>query len=321
MNSITNFLSERLPLFIVLVAGVTYFSPIYLNVSPWFPSFLLGVVIFFTGLSMNIESIKNIRRKKRELFLATLFKWTFTVFISIGLAYLFFSSKPGIAAGLILAGTVPNATAATVYTFLAGGNTSLVIAASLVDIVISPIIVPLAMLGLLSEEVSISILSLLQSFLLIVILPLGTGLSIQRIFPQFATYSKTVTKFGSSLALLIIVHTIVGSGKVVISSEMSVLPLLSIATLIQVIFPMAAAYFIAKKLNVQEEDARAMLFHAGLCNTALAAILAFKFIGEIGAIAPILNMIFNLSIGAFISNRFSKTNIYSQQVTNKSNIS
>lgn len=314
MISISNFLSARLPLFIVLMAAGTYFSPIHLKIATWFPSFLLGVIIFFAGLSMNIDSLKNIRRKTRELLLATLLKWTLTVSISIGLAYLFFSAKPGIAAGLILAGTVPNATAATVYTFLAGGNTSLVIAASLVDIVISPIVAPAAMLGLLSEQISISFFSLLQSFILIVILPLGTGLVIQRSFPPFATYSKTVTRLGSSLALLLIVHTLVGSGKAVISSELGILPLLAFATLIQVILPMTAAYFIAKKLHVHEEDARSMLFHAGLCNTALAAILAFGFIGEIGAIAPILNMIFNLSIGAFVSNWFAKNVEYSEEI-------
>jgi BASS family bile acid:Na+ symporter len=306
MNLLNEFISRRLPLLIVLMAIGTYLSPVYWKVAPWFPSLLLGAVIFCTGLSMNIEAIKEIRTKKRELVLATLLKWTLTVFISIGLAYLFFWSKPEIAAGLILSGTVPSATAATIYTFLAGGNASLVIAASLLDVVISPIVTPLSMMGISSTQVTISIFSLLQSFLFIVVLPLSIGLFIQRVLPQSTSYSKTVTKLGSSVSLLLIIHTIVGSGKEAISSEIRLLPLIAIATFIQVVLPMAAAYFIAKKLKVSEPDARAILFQVGLCNTALAAIVAFRFIGELGAIAPILNMIFNLSLGAFISNHFAK---------------
>lgn len=176
MQRLSEILSKRLPLLIILVAVGTYLSPIHLVVDPWFPSLLLGMVIFFTGISMNIEAIKEIRTKKRELVLATVLKWTLTVSISIGLAHLLFSTRPEIAAGLILAGTVPSATAATIYTFLAGGNTSLVIAASLLDVAISPIVTPLALQGLSDEVVKISFLDLLELFVMIVILPLGLGL-------------------------------------------------------------------------------------------------------------------------------------------------
>lgn len=308
MKTLIEFLSKRLPLLILFIAVFTYFSPLHLETASWVPSFLLGVVIFFTGISMDVGAIKGMKSKKRELLLASLLKWTLTVFTSIGIAYLFFSSHTGIAAGIILSGTVPSATAATLYTFLAGGNTSLVIAASLIDVVISPIVTPLSMLGLSNTLVSISFFSLLKSFLLIVILPLSAGIFIQRKFPRSAMYSKSVTKFGSSLALLLNVHIIVGSGKEVIQKELSLLPIISLAVFFQVVFPMIAAYFIAKKLSINEADARATLFQAGLCNTALAAILAFEFIGEFAAIAPIINMIINLSVGSWISNYFARKN-------------
>ncbi|NEU31471.1 bile acid:sodium symporter family protein [bacterium LRH843] len=308
MNQCIEFLSKRLPLFILLVAILTYLSPVYWHVYTWVPSFLLGVVIFFTGLSMNMEAIKEMKTKKRVLFFATLLKWTLTVFLSIGLAYVFFQAHPDIAAGLILSGTVPSATAATLYTFLAGGNTSLVIAASLLDVIISPFATPLAMSGLRTGQVNISFISLLQSFLLIVVLPLSFGMILQRFAKTLAANSKAMTKLGSSVSLLLIIHTLVGSGKEAITQELDLFPLIALATFIQVLLPMLAAYFIAKKLGMDESDARATLFHVGLCNTALAAILAFEFIGEIGAIPPIINMIFNLSIGAWISNQFAKMN-------------
>ncbi|MBM4763831.1 bile acid:sodium symporter [Bacillus sp. B15-48] len=308
MKMLTEFLSRRLPLLILIVSIITYFSPYYLQTPAWIPSFLLGVVIFFTGLSMNVAAIRGIKSKRKELFIATFLKWTLTVFVSIFIAYVFFSSYPEIAAGIILSGTVPSATAATLYTFLAGGNTSLVIAASLIDVAISPIITPLSMLGLSTTTISISFFDLLKSFILIVILPLSAGILIQRVFPQSADYSKSATKFGSSLALLLTVHIIVASGKEAIQQELFLLPFITIAVFIQVVFPMIAAYFIAKKLSIGEADARATLFQVGLCNTALAAILAFEFIGEFAAIAPIINMIINLSTGSYIANFFAKKN-------------
>jgi BASS family bile acid:Na+ symporter len=306
MKRFTDYLSRRLPLLIVLVGVGTFFAPFNLKVSPVVPSFLLGVVILFTGVSMNVDAVKEIGSKKRELFLATFLKWTVTVFISIGLAYLFFSTKPEIAAGLILAGAVPSATAAAVYTFLAGGNTSLVIASSLLDVIISPFITPLSMIGFANEQVSISFLSLLNSFLLIVIVPLSVGIYIQKKAKQVVANSKMMTKLGSSLALLLIVHIIVGSGKEAISAEIGLLPLVAVATFIQVILPMIITYFVCKGMKVSEEDSRASIFQVGLCNSALAAILAYQFIGELGVIAPVMNMMFNLSLGALISNYFAK---------------
>ncbi|AIY04582.1 bile acid:sodium symporter [Planococcus sp. PAMC 21323] len=304
--SLIAFISRKLPFLILLVSVATYFSPVHWQVSSWVPSLLLGAVIFFAGLSMNIEAFKEIRKKKKELLVITGLKWTLTVSVSIALAHLFFSSKPEIAAGLILAGTVPSATAATVYTFLAGGNASLVVVASLLDVAISPIVTPLAMVGVSSEQISLSFFDLLISFMLIVVLPMGLGLFLQKVIPSLKSYTGSVTKLGTSIALLVIVHTIIGSGKEAIASELATIPLIAMATFIQVTLPMAAAYFIARGLKMEEQDARAALFQVGLCNTALAAILAYKFIGELGVIAPIFNMVFNLSIGAMIANRFSK---------------
>ncbi|MFC5711723.1 bile acid:sodium symporter family protein [Thalassorhabdus alkalitolerans] len=305
MNLISEFLSKKLPLLIILAAILTYFSPIYWDAPGWVPGVLLGIVIFFTGLSMDITAIKDVGKKKKELFIASMLKWTLTVGVSLGLAYLFFSSRPEIAAGVILSGTVPSATAATLYTFLAGGNTSLVIAASLLDVGISPIVTLLAMAGLPGNQVTISFVSLLQSFLFIVVIPLFLGIIVQRLFPTAREHSKSLTRFGSSVSLLLIIHTIVGDGKDTIAREAEILPLIVLAAFLQVVLPMGLAYVIAKKIGVKEEEARAVLFHVGLCNTALAAILAFEFIGELGALPPIINMIINLSVGAFIANRLS----------------
>src|SRR5699024_7036577 len=137
----------------------------------------------------------EIKRKKKVLALITALKWTLTVSVSVALAYLLFSDHPEIAAGIVLAGTVPSATAATVYTFLAGGNASIVVAASLLDVAISPIVTPIAMMGF-GSDIAMSFFDLLTTFLLIVVLPMGTGLFIQRIAPKLKVYSRSVTKLG-----------------------------------------------------------------------------------------------------------------------------
>ncbi|WP_240375939.1 bile acid:sodium symporter family protein [Bacillus piscicola] len=306
MKTITDILSKRLPHLIVFTAILTYYLPVYWETYTWVPAVLLGMVIFFAGLSINLDSIKGIGRKKKAIGVAVILKWTLTVTISLVLAYLFFSEEPEILAGIILSGTVPNATAATLYTFLAGGNTALVIVGSFLDTALSPVVTLLAMVNIPGKEVSITFLDLLQSFLFIVILPLAAGIFMQRMFPQSVQHSQTLTKLGSSLSLLIIVHIIVGEGKEAVAAHLNLLPLLIVVILIQVLLPMGVGYLTAKKIGVEEPEARAILFYVGLCNTALAAILAFQFIGELGAVPPIINTIINLSFGSFISNFLKK---------------
>ncbi len=257
---------------------------------------------------MNVEAIKKMRSKYNVLGIATFLKWTITVIVSVVLAHLFFSSRPEIAAGIILSGTVPNATAATLYTFIAGGNTSLVIAASFLDIMISPIVTPLALLGVDGDTVRISFFNLLQSFILIVILPITLGLLMQKKLPQLVEKSVSYTKLGSSITLLLIIHTIIGNAKGAIASELILIPMITIVAFFQVTLPMVIAYFTLKLkwLRVEKEDIKAIVFHVGLCNTALAAILAIEFISEIAAIPAIINMVINLSLGSFLANYLSK---------------
>ncbi|MFS0780701.1 bile acid:sodium symporter family protein [Bacillus sp. 1P06AnD] len=302
MRLLADFFSKYLSLLIPIVAVATYFSAFVWKVPTWVPSLFLGFVIFFTGLSMNTAALKETRYKKKELFITVLLKWTMSVLVGIILALLFFQSVPEIAAGVILTGAVPSATAATLYTFMAGGNISLVIASSLLDVGLSPLIAPLAMNTIDAGTISISFLSLLRSFAVIVIIPLAAGITLQRLFPQLPHRTVYLTKFLSPLSLLVVIHTLTASVKSFFAEEMHLFPLLILACILQTVIPMASSYYIAKKAFSSKNDAIAAMFQVSLSNSALAGILAFQFFGGLGAVAPILNLIINLSIGAQVSN-------------------
>src|SRR5699024_12606999 len=89
---------------------------------------LVGVLVFFAGLSMALEDLAILKKSFFIISTGLFLKWTLTVALSVVLAVVFFSNLPEIADGLILTGSVPSGTAATLYTFLAGGNASLIVA-------------------------------------------------------------------------------------------------------------------------------------------------------------------------------------------------
>lgn len=307
MIRLAQFFSTNLGILILLMAIYTYFSPYYLEVPSWVPSFFLGIVIFFTGLTMNTTAFKEIHHKKKEFIFIILLKWILALTVSIILAHLFFSTNPELAAGVILTSAVPSATAATLYTFTAGGNTSLVIVSSLLDIAISPIVAPLAILGLETNSIYLSFFDLLQSFSIIVIIPLILGILLQHLFPKLPVQSEHLAKFSSPVSLLIVIHTLTASGKPFIQKEIQLLPVIILVVFLQTVTPLFLSYKITKMYFKHEQDAIAAMFQVSLCNSALAGILALEFLGGLSAIIPVINLIISLAIGAQVANFFSKT--------------
>ena len=91
-----------------------------------------------------------------------------------------------------------------------------------------------------------------------------------------------------------------------LEENLHLLPLLGVAVVVQVTAPMWAGYKLAQWLGLKEEECRAILFETGICNTALAALLALDHISAAAAVPAVANMVVNLSVGAFVALQLSK---------------
>ncbi|MFB5664306.1 bile acid:sodium symporter family protein [Alteribacillus sp. HJP-4] len=307
MQLLSQLLSRFLPLWIIVCTITAYFFPGIFAVLGGSTSFLLGFVIFLTGLSMSLEHIKLLKSSIHIIIFGLSLKWIFTVGFSIVLAYFLFSSEPQLAAGIILSASVPTGTAATMYTFLAGGNTPLIIIMSIIEVFISPVLTPAIMQTFTIGNVEVSFADLGWNMLLIVIFPVLCGILVQKLSPFLVTVIQPYTRLSSSTALLLIVLTVVSETSGEIQTGEPWFYLLCGAVFLQVFVPMAAGYRLTLWCGFSRENAKAILFEAGLCNSALAAILALEFIGEAAAIPAMINMVFNLSLGALFANVFSRS--------------
>lgn len=306
MKHINSHISKNLPIYIALSAILAYFVPFFFRSFYESTSILLGFVLFLTGLSMDLGELKIIKESTKELLVGLVLKWTLTVFVSIILAKLFFSTFPDLQAGLILTGSVPSGTAATMYTFLAGGSTSLVVAMGIIDVFISPVLTPFIMQASTEHTVVVSFIDLAKKMFFIVILPILIGISIRQFQKALIQRIRPYTKFASSFTIVFIVVSVVSGVSDQISMDVSLFLVLLVVVFLQVWFPMISGYKISLFLGLSREKSIAILFQVGLCNSALAAILALEFFGGKAAIPAVLNMIFNLSLGAFFSNQFAQ---------------
>lgn len=301
-------MAKYLPLYIAIVAIISYLQPAFFSHLHGSTNFLLGFVLFLAGLSMSFKDLGILKHSFYAISIGLLLKWTLTVFLSVILAIVFFSHLPDIANGLILTGSVPSGTAATLYTFLAGGNSSIIVAMGILDVFISPILTPLIMEFFANESVVLSFLALAEKMFFIVILPITLGMTLNHFKIKSIEKMKGYTRIFSSTTILLIIISVVSSVSISVTLDWKLFFGILAVVFIQVLLPMLAGYRIALLIGLKRPVAIAILFEVGLCNSALAAILALEFFGEMAAIPAVLNMIINLSLGAFFSRLLGKKN-------------
>lgn len=301
-------ITRFMPIWILLCSVVAYWNPAWFKELHGWTGPALGLVLFFMGLSLKTESIWQVIRNPKAMFIGILLKWTVTLSISILIAYVMFREVPEIATGIILAGAVPSGTSANLYTFMANGAAALSISMSAIDTFIGPLLTPLILKFTVGAWVEIQFWPLFLKMVFIVFIPICCGLLIQWKWSQQVARVRPFTPVLSALCLFIIVLAVVSNSQTMLEENIHLLPLIGAAVVVQVTVPMWLGYKLAQWLGLKEEECRAILFETGICNTALAALLALDHISAVAAVPAVANMVVNLSVGAFVALQLNSNN-------------
>jgi len=313
-------ISTFLPLWLIFCSLLAYFIPHAFTSIQGLTEFCLGLIFFLMGMSLSTEQLLKVVKQPKNAFIGFLLKWTLTVSVSLVIAFLFMNKLPEIAAGIILAGTVPSGTSANLYTFIAGGEVAVSLTMATLDTVVSPLLTPTLMQITVGQIIPIDFWSLFFNIFVVVFVPLFLGLLMQWVLPKIVGKVKPHTSIFSQLALFVIVLAVVSKAQPTLQENVSFLPLIFIAVAIQVVVPMIAGYMIARKLlRIEIEHAIAIGFHTGICNTALSATLATEHLTSLAAVPSVANMIVNLTVGAIVAKYFEQ-NYLNKKVSNSESI-
>lgn len=302
---ISGFISRFLPLWILVLSFMAYFFSSVFKPIQSLTGIGLGAIFFLMGLSLSMHTLMSIIKRPKYALVGVFFKWTIMVTVTIIIAYLFFSDDAELATGIILAGTVPSGTSANIYTYIAGGEVALSITMATMDTFIAPLLTPTLIQVFAGKWIPIAFLPLFLNIIYIVFIPLLIGLFLQWKWTKRVEKIKPYTAFLSQLALFIVVLSVISSAQASLEENLSALPLIFLAVFFQVTIPMIAGYFLSKWLKTPEQNSRAILFHTGICNTALAATLAMEHVSSLAAVPAVANMIVNLTVGAIVANLFA----------------
>jgi BASS family bile acid:Na+ symporter len=294
-------ISRLMPIWILICAAVAFqfhniFNPLGGCVAP-----AIGCVMFFMGLTLDLDRLKMLIRRPLTVVLGSAGKWLFVPVIGITVAAVFFGVHSPTGSGIVMAALVPSGTSANMNSLIGGGDIAYSVTMSAVDTVVGPFLTPLMAELSLRTGVHLAYLPFVWKMIRMVFLPLLSGITLQAFIPSTRALLAPVTPLLSAFALYGIVLGIVSGAAHVLTLNSGIFPLIALAVVLQIGAQMVAGFLYGKLLRLDDCSCRSLIFEVGICNSALAAVLAQDVFGSLAAVAAIANMVCNLTMGSIVA--------------------
>jgi BASS family bile acid:Na+ symporter len=203
VNRILEKFSRLLALWVVLAAAVGFVWPQVLVPLKPYTDWLFAFTMLGIGCLLSVKDFVPIVKKPRLVLLGVAAQFlimpilAFCIIKVLGLG-------PALAVGLILAAAVPDAMAAGVMSYLAEADVAFSVALTTATTLISPVITPALTFFLGREYIPIPFWPMVQSIMIMVIVPLLIGMWIQHKFHRFTTKIQPVFPALSTLFIAFI---------------------------------------------------------------------------------------------------------------------
>lgn len=257
---------------LVLVAALLAlaFPDVLKEIRPTVINYLLGVVMFGMGLTLNLQDFKIVFSRPKDILIGCLSQFTIMPLLAWSLARIF-SLDEALALGVVLVGCCPGGTASNVITYLAKGDLALSVGMTGVSTLLAPFLTPLLTWALAGKSINVDMTSMFLSILWVVILPIIIGLIVKGLWPKFTEKATDYLPAFSSIAIALIVAIIIGANadKLIAGGFIIVL-----VVILHNIFGLSLGYLIGRTLRLSEPKKRAISIEVGMQNSGLASSLA-----------------------------------------------
>ena len=257
---------------LVLLAAVLalVFPDSLRQIRPTVINYLLGVVMFGMGLTLNLQDFKIVFSRPKDVIIGCLAQFTIMPLLAWILARLF-SLDEALALGVVLVGCCPGGTASNVITYLAKGDLALSVGMTGVSTLFAPFLTPLLTWALAGKSVNVDVVGMLLSIHWVVILPIVVGLIVKGLWPNFTKKATDYLPAFSSIAIAMIVAIIISANANKLLAGGSIIVLVVI---LHNLCGLSLGYLIGRLLGLSEAKKRAISIEVGMQNSGLASSLA-----------------------------------------------
>ena len=271
MKKLCHYISEYMGVLVLVTAILALVFPSTLQqIRPTIINYLLGVVMFGMGLTLNLNDFKIVFSRPKDVVIGCLAQFTIMPLLAWALARLF-SLDEALALGVVLVGCCPGGTASNVITYLAKGDLALSVGMTGVSTILAPLLTPLLTWALAGKSVDVDVVGMLLSILWVVILPIAIGLIVEWIWPKFTEKTIDYLPAFSSIAIATIVAIIIAANaQKLMTGGLTII----VVVMLHNICGLSLGYLIGQLLRLTEPKKRAVSIEVGMQNSGLASSLA-----------------------------------------------
>ena len=265
------YISDYMGLVVLAAAVLALCFPETLGqIPPMVINYLLGVVMFGMGLTLNLHDFRIVFSRPKDVIAGCLAQFTVMPLLAWALVRLF-SLDEALALGVVLVGCCPGGTASNVITYLAKGDLALSVGMTGVSTLLAPLLTPLLTWTLAGKSIQVDVASMFLSILWVVILPIAVGLLVKWLWPRFTQRTTDYLPALSSLVIAAIVAIVIAANAEKLLAGGLIIVLV---VMIHNVCGLSLGYLIGRLLRLSESKKRAISIEVGMQNSGLASSLA-----------------------------------------------
>ena len=271
MKKLCHYLSEYMGVLVLAAALLALAFPNVLQqVRPKVINYLLGVVMFGMGLTLNLREFKIVFSRPKDVIVGCLAQFTIMPLLAWGLGRAF-QLDEALALGVVLVGCCPGGTASNVIAYLAKGDLALSVGMTGVSTLLAPLLTPLLTWALAGKSVDVDVAGMLLSILWVVILPIVVGMIVKGLLPKLTEKATAYLPAVSTLAIAFIVAIVVGANAHKLMAGGWVIVMV---VMLHNLCGLGLGYLLGRLLGLSEPKKRAISIEVGMQNSGLASSLA-----------------------------------------------
>lgn len=271
MEKVSSFIGKYMAWIVLVIAAAALFWPgTCLWIQTKWINYLLMIVMFGMGLTMKLGDFAVVFRQPRDVIVGCLAQFIVMPLLAFGLGRVFGLSDE-LLVGVVLVGTCPGGTSSNVITYLSKGDTALSVGMTSINTLLAPFLTPLLTYLYLRTSVSVDVKAMFMSIIQVVIVPIGLGLLINKMFGNYTQKIRDALPSVSVTAICLIVAAVVSHN----SEKIRATGLVIFAVVIMHnILGYLCGYLVGIAFRMDLPRKKAVAIEIGMQNSGLATTLA-----------------------------------------------
>ena len=271
MKRVSELIGKYMAWIVLAIAALALFLPgTCLWIQTKWVNYLLMVVMFGMGLTMKLSDFAVVFSRPRDVLIGCTAQFVVMPLLAFALGK-FFGLEEELLVGVVLVGTCPGGTSSNVITYLSKGDTALSVGMTSINTMLAPFLTPALTWLYLRTSVSVDVKAMFLSIIQVVVVPIGLGLLINRLFGKQTRKITDVLPLISVTAICLIVAAVVShNSEKILSTGLVIFAVVILHNLLGYL----CGYLVGILFRMDLPRKKAVAIEIGMQNSGLATTLA-----------------------------------------------